>query len=160
MYLGHMRTIVLALLCFAAPALAQVDEEKAVLETIDRFFASMTARDTAAMSTTMLHDGSLHIAADDASNPARTVAFSAYLAKLSQGTERYVERYWDPLVRVDGTVASATMPYDFHVDGKFSHCGVDLFTLVKGPEGWRIATVAFTRQAENCRASPLGPFKP
>lgn len=150
----------LVLLCFAAPAMAQVDEEKALLETIDRFFASMTARDTAAMSATVLHDGSLHIAAEDASKPARTVAFSAYLAKLSQGTERYQERYWDPLVRVDGTVASATMPYDFHVDGKFSHCGVDLFTLVKGPEGWRIASVAFTRQAENCPASPLGPFKP
>ncbi|MBK8497282.1 MAG: nuclear transport factor 2 family protein [Flavobacteriales bacterium] len=150
----------LLLLLLALPGFAQLREEQAVLGTIDRFFAAMTSHDTAAMATTVVREGSFHIASLDGSTPARTVLLTDYLVRLASGPERFVERYWDAAVRVDATVASATMAYDFHVDGKFSHCGVDLFTLVKGPDGWRIASVAFTRQAEGCAPSPLGPFKP
>jgi hypothetical protein len=147
-------------LLIIVPCSAQGKEEMAVLGTIDRFFAAMTARDTTAMARTLVRAGNLHIASMDASSPIRTVTNLEYLMRLAKGTERFVERYWDAAVQIDGTVASATMPYDFHVDGNFSHCGVDLFTLVKGPEGWRIACVAYTRQTEGCVPSPLGPFTP
>ena len=48
-------------------------------------------------------------------------------------------------------------PYDFHVNGAFSHCGVDVFSLVRTAEGWRIAAVAYTVEREGCAPSPLGP---
>jgi len=148
--------------CFLLPftTLAQAEPKKEVLAVIDRFFSAMTSRDTAAMALTMVREGSLHVASLDGSKAARSVPHTDYLVMLAKGTERLVERYWDPAVRVDGTIASVTMPYDFHVDGKFSHCGIDLFTLVKGPDGWRIAGVAYTRQVENCPPSPLGSLKP
>lgn len=154
------RPALVLLLSISLPCSAQPLEDKAVLGTIDRFFGAMTARDTAAMAGTIVREGSFHIASLDGSAPVRTVPLTEYLVRLAEGKERFVERYWDAVVRVDATVASATMPYDFHVDGKFSHCGVDVFTLVKGPDGWRIASVSFTRQTEGCAESPLGPFKP
>lgn len=134
--------------------------ERAVLTAVDRFFAAMTARDTAAMAQVIVREGMLHIAAEDGAKPVRSVSHADYLKRLAQGTERFMERYWEASVRVDGPLATATMPYDFHVDGAFSHCGVDVFTLVLSPEGWRIASVAFTRQTEGCPPSPLGPLKP
>lgn len=140
---------------------AQVEEEKAVLAVIDRFFAAMTARDTTDMSGTMIHGGSMHIASLLGGEPVRTVPFQAYLTRLAQAKERFVERYWDAKVDLIGaSMANVVMAYDFHVDGKFSHCGGDVFMLVKGPDGWRIASVAFTQQTEGCQDSKLGPFKP
>lgn len=142
-------------------ASAQLEEEKAVLAVIDRFFAAMTARDTADMSATMIRGGSMHIAPLLGGEPVRTVPFQTYLTRLAQAKERFVERYWDAEVDLIGvSMANVVMPYDFHVDGKFSHCGGDVFMLVKGPEGWRIASVAFTQQTEGCQDSKLGPFKP
>lgn len=152
----RLAAFLLVLCCL--PARAQ--EDRAVLATLDRFFAAMTARDTAAMAATLLRGGSLHIASLSGGEPARTVSFADYLAQLAAGKQRLVERYWLPKVEMPGpSIAVATMAYDFHADGVFSHCGVDVFTLVKQPEGWRIASVAFTRQAEGCRDSPLPPLK-
>lgn len=146
--------------CLSTATLAQSTPQQNVITTIDRFFGAMTARDTAAMSATILRDGDLHIASLLGGEPTRTVSFGTYLTRLAQVKETFVERYWDAAVRVDGPLATATMPYDFHVDGAFSHCGVDIFTLVQGPDGWRIASVAYTRQTEGCPPSPLGPLKP
>ena len=49
-------------------------------------------------------------------------------------------------------------PYDFWIDGKYSHCGIDAFDLVKTSEGWKISGGVFTTQA-TCAPSPLGPLK-
>jgi hypothetical protein len=32
------------------------------------------------------------------------------------------------------------------VDEKYSHCGVDVFMLVKTADGWKISTLADTRR--------------
>ncbi len=45
---------------------------------------------------------------------------------------------------------------DFHADGKFSHCGIDVFNLVRMPDGWKISGGMFTMQREGCAESPLG----
>jgi hypothetical protein len=60
---------------------------------------------------------------------------------------------------VSGRVATVTAPYDFHLDGAFSHCGTDIFTLVNGPQGWRISGGVYTVIKQGCPPSPLGPPK-
>ncbi|MFZ1692946.1 MAG: nuclear transport factor 2 family protein [Flavobacteriales bacterium] len=145
----------LLLLACSSQANAQ-SEEREILHVIDRFFHSMTARDTAAMSATVLRGGSMQVASLFGGEPAHELSFKDYLVRLAKGKERYVERYWNPRIDQHGpSIATATMEYDFHVDGRFSHCGVDVFTMVKQPDGWRIANVAYTRQTEGCRDSPL-----
>lgn len=69
-----------------------------------------------------------------------------------------VERGFDPEVRVDGPMATVRLPYDFYEDGEWSHCGVDVFTLLRVEEGWRIATITYTvQQPPDCRRHPEGP---
>ena len=48
---------------------------------------------------------------------------------------------------------------DFWVDGKFSHCGIDIFDLVKTAEGWKISGLTYTVERTGCAPSPLGPLK-
>ena len=43
----------------------------------------------------------------------------------------YRERYWDPVVHIRGSLAVVWTPYEFWIDGKTSHCGIDAFEMVK-----------------------------
>jgi hypothetical protein len=61
-----------------------------------------------------------------------------------------MERMFDPVVHVNGPIAVVWTPYDFHVNGNFSHCGIDVFNLVRVGDTWRISSVAYTVQREDC----------
>lgn len=69
-----------------------------------------------------------------------------------------IERGYDAQVRVSGTVASVWLPYDLWANGKWSHCGVDHFTLVQVGSAWRIVNLTYTiEQPPACRMHPDGP---
>jgi hypothetical protein len=69
-----------------------------------------------------------------------------------------VERGFDPEVRVAGTLAVVWFPYDLYVDGDWSHCGVDTFTVIETAAGWKIAALAYTiEQPPACKPHPDGP---
>jgi hypothetical protein len=53
-------------------------------------------------------------------------------------------------INVDGPMATAWTPYEFYVNGNFSHCGVNSFQLVKLAEGWKIIYIIDTRRKEAC----------
>lgn len=68
------------------------------------------------------------------------------------------ERGWSPEVRVSGGVAMVWYPYDLYVNGTWSHCGVDIFTLVRHQGHWRIAAMAWSAiQPPACEKHPKGP---
>ena len=141
----------------AAAADAPADRA-AVLDVITRFFEAMTARDVAAMASMMSEDGIIYgyREGDDGLQVIRR-PHAAYLESLAGGQGRIVERFWDPQVMVHDRLATAWTPYDFHVDGEFSHCGVNNFSLLKTDAGWIITGVVFSIEAD-CGPSPLGPF--
>lgn len=67
------------------------------------------------------------------------------------------ERGWSPEVRISGAVAVVWYPYDLYLDGKWSHCGADVFTLVRHEGRWRIATMAWSaEQPPVCTKHPNG----
>ena len=70
----------------------------------------------------------------------------------------FLERMWEPEVRIDDTIATVWTRYDFYIDDAFSHCGTDAFHLVQTPEGWKITSVIYTTEpdSEKCPESPLG----
>ena len=85
-----------------------------------------------------------------ATQGARTQSDTQFMTSLSTGTQVFVERMWSPTVFLQGPLAIVRAPYDFRLDGAFSHCGVDVFTLVKSRGEWRISHVVYTTQRANC----------
>ena len=68
------------------------------------------------------------------------------------------ERMWDPEVRVAGALATVWTPYDFYVGSEFSHCGIDVATLMRRDGGWKIINLNWTRQVPpGCALHPDGP---
>lgn len=80
----------------------------------------------------------------------------SYLAQVGQ-RQGLVERMWNPTVMIHKDLATVWAPYDFHRDGTFSHCGVDVFLLARDKGRWKILSAAYTVEPKGCAASPLGP---
>lgn len=140
------------MLLAAAPVSAQSSEEKDVLAVVQKLFDGMRARDTAAMRAL------LHPQARMASPSMRNGTFSVtvespdpWLQGLPKAPPGLLdERISNPVVRVDGALASVWVDYAFYLGDKFSHCGVDAFHLVRTPQGWQIIDLADTRRREGC----------
>ena len=49
-------------------------------------------------------------------------------------------------IKIDDNLAIAWTPYEFYLDGKFSHRGVNVFQLFKSENGWKIISIADTRR--------------
>jgi hypothetical protein len=165
--LGVMMRIVLALLLSGivyAPAIAQgpaapASEREAVLAIVQAFFDTMAAKDVAGARRILLPDGRFHaVRQQDGAPRIRAFTGEDYLKDLPGMKQNVRERMWNPEVRIRGPIASVWTPYDFWTDGKFSHCGVDAFDLIKTDEGWRIAGGTYTLESK-CEPSPLGPLK-
>ena len=74
------------------------------------------------------------------------------------GPSTFTERGFDATARVQDRVAQVWMPYDLYLGDKWSHCGVDTFTLIKYEGRWRVAALIYTiEQPPACRKHPAGP---
>lgn len=53
-------------------------------------------------------------------------------------------------IQIDGNLAHAWTTYEFYVDDRFIHCGVNSFQLVKFNNEWKIISIIDTRRTTNC----------
>jgi hypothetical protein len=60
------------------------------------------------------------------------------------------ERITIDLIKIDGDLAIVWTPYQFYYKGKFSHCGVNSFHLVRLANGWKIQYLIDTRRKSRC----------
>jgi len=161
---GMTRSLVLAfaLTCFATSARAQaVDaEEKAVIAVADSVLAALSSGDNATLTRLTL-DSAVVGGAGLRGGVERLSLRSWRLYTNRQGPASFIERGFDATARVQDRVAQVWMPYDLYVRDNvdtWSHCGVDIFTLMKADGHWRVAALIYTiEQPPACRKHPAGP---
>ena len=138
---------------------AQASEKAAVLAAVQQFFDAMAARDAAATERVMMPEGrSVSFRTIDGRLVMRSSLNQDYIKRLPSGKEKLRERMWKPEVKIHGQIANVWTPYDFWIDGKLSHCGIDSFNMVKVDGQWKIAGGVYTVETP-CKPSPLGPLK-
>ncbi|UCF06088.1 MAG: nuclear transport factor 2 family protein [bacterium] len=156
-FLIMMISIAILVQCGIAQEKSDKDE---ILTVVQKFFDSMAARDTGMARELLLIDGQYYGVREDLDTlHIKRRAHLDYIESLSETEDEYNERIWNPTVMVHGRIAVVWAQYDFHINGKFTHCGVDAFTLIKTQNGWKIAGAAYTIEPEGCDQSPLGPLK-
>ena len=157
-----MRQVVIIAALALVPAVASAQgtaDRDAVLNVVQLFFDTMAARDAEGARKIMVPEGRLFAMEMRKPNASHfSLTHEEHFARLQKAKTTNRERMWNPEVRVHGSIATVWAPYDFWIDGKFSHCGVDAFDLIKTADGWKIAGGAFTMEAK-CEPSPLGPLK-
>ena len=55
-------------------------------------------------------------------------------------------------IKIHNDIAIAWVPYTLSLSGKFSHCGVDVFTLIKTGDGWKIVNASYSVEPDGCAA--------
>jgi hypothetical protein len=120
-----------------------------------KLFQAMKAHDGAAASSLFLPG--LTLSSVDANGKVTVTSGEQFAKNLGNSKAVWLERIWNPKVLDQGSIAVVWAEYDFHLNGKFSHCGIDSFTMLKTGPGWKIASISYTRETAGCRPSPLGP---
>jgi hypothetical protein len=75
--------------------------------------------------------------------------FSVSVSKQPKGS--LDEQISFDLIRVDGPLAIVWTPYQFYYNGKFSHCGINSFQLVRINNEWKIQYLIDTRRKTGCQ---------
>lgn len=59
---------------------------------------------------------------------------------------KFQEKILSYNIQIDGTMAHAWTPYEFYINDKLSHTGVNAFTLFKEKDSWKIIYLIDTRR--------------
>ncbi|HJW31747.1 MAG TPA: hypothetical protein VJ505_00140 [Holophagaceae bacterium] len=155
-----LRSLLIAACLVGVPA-AQAGipdpDRQEVLQVVQRFLDALAKKDTEALKALVLPGTPITVLRPTPDGPAlRRRVVEDDLKTLPATSERLLERMWNPTVLVQGRIATVWTPYDFHRDGKFSHSGIDVFTLLFTEGRWRIASLAYTVEPEVPSAHPAG----
>lgn len=128
-------------------------EEEAVKAVIVSMFDGMRAKNSEQIVEAFSENAIMQTIQN---KPEGTVIGSNTVAEFANSigsvpAETYLdERLTDFIINVDANMATAWTPYQFYVNEKFSHCGVNSFQLVKINEQWKIVYIIDTRRKEAC----------
>ncbi|MBL7726691.1 MAG: nuclear transport factor 2 family protein [Dinghuibacter sp.] len=141
-----------------APVWAQNDRktsEEAIKKTINTFFEGMQKGDSALMMTTISDSTGLQTILINRKGETQ-VRYESVKSLIISVTKRppelksLEERIQFDAIHIDGNLAVAWTPYKFFLNGNFSHCGANSFTLARMKGEWRIINIIDTRRREGC----------
>lgn len=140
-------------------ALAQQPESeaRAALAVAEAALAAVTAEDVIALTDLMVEEAIIFTVSGP-SNDLRYSIRSRDEQRRRGFSGDIIERGFDPEVRVASGLATVWLPYDLYIDGAWSHCGVDVFSLLHVGGRWKIVTMGWTvEQPPACGTHPDGP---
>ena len=135
-------------------AFSQTDEQQ-VEAVIRSLFDGMRSKNADQVAAAFSKDAMMQtVIAKPEGSEVGSNAVADFVTRISTtpAETQLDERIIDYQIKVDGTLASAWTPYQFYVNDKFSHCGVNSFQLVKMADGWKIVYIIDTRRKEPCES--------
>jgi hypothetical protein len=123
-------------------------DEQAVLVPINLFFEGLAKRDALAIKASAIPGASFVSMQYSTLNQ---MTFDQLAGRVAAGTTHIEERIHHPLVRIDNDLAVVWAPFEFRIDGKLDHCGMDVFSLVRNHGKWLIASLSATLR-KDCQA--------
>jgi hypothetical protein len=126
-------------------------DKQLVLEKVNQFFEALEKQDTNLFKS-IIHPSGHTWAVKEVADSVRVSvrSFEDRLKKFINPDYVIQERAIDVEIKIHKQIAMAWVPYELDVSGQFEHCGIDIFTMVKNNEGWKIVTVAFTMEPDGC----------
>ena len=124
-------------------------DEDQIKAVILKTFSAMKSVDTVALKSCFTEKELLHISqVRPEGNVIREVPIASFVKnvltrKPGDMDERVLS--WGPIL-IDHEIATAWVPYEFYLNGKFTHKGVDAFILVKVGEEYKIQTLLYNMQ--------------
>lgn len=139
---------------FSLNCLAQDFTKADAIKVVDTFFDGFHKGDTTIMKSVLLKQVALNTVytAPDGDKRLNEGSIDRLLTAIADRPDDQVwkEELLDYKVQIDGDLAHVWTPYKFSVNGNFSHCGANAFTLVQTNDGWKIQNLIDSRRKEGC----------
>jgi hypothetical protein len=120
-----------------------------VQKTIETFFEGFHAKDTIKIKSTCSNIMILQSISENTKgnklSDETTSSFYKAIASIPADI-KFEERILSYNIQVDGSMAHVWTPYEFYVNGKLSHKGVNAFTLYLEVTTWKIIHLIDTRR--------------
>jgi len=84
------------------------------------------------------------LAKDAQAKQIRTGSYEGFAAMVSSSKAHLNPTHSNLQIHTDGTVASVFFDFVFYSDGKEQNRGSEIWVLVKGLDGWRIAAITYS----------------
>ena len=154
-----MTRVITFLLLFVTTQLVvaqQETEKQAIKKSIDVFFQALYKGDSTMMKKAIHKEFSSQTTFSTPQGEKRLV--SQTKKNLLDGVAKkkpedtYEERLLSYDIKIDGNLASVWTPYEFYVNGNFSHCGANSFQLFNNNGKWEIIYIVDMRRRGSCEA--------
>ncbi|WP_379964622.1 nuclear transport factor 2 family protein [Epilithonimonas sp. UC225_85] len=145
-----MKIFSLFFILISSSIFAQTSEETLIKTSINSLFDGMKTSDSTKITKAFSKNAVLQTITKNGEVKTENIKdFAASISKAAK--ESLDERISFSNILIDGNLASVWTPYGFYYQGKFSHCGVNSFQLVKANNEWKIQYIIDTRRKDNCK---------
>lgn len=125
-------------------------QEVEVKKAVDDFFVGLHKRDTLQFKKVCHPYIIMQTIGKDKEQNNKLILenFQDFMKSIVSIPENVVlfEKLLDYKIQIDGPLAHVWTPYEFYVNGKLSHSGVNSFTLFKEKDVWQIIHIIDTRR--------------
>lgn len=129
---------------------SRTKEEQQIVQVVNLFFDSLEKKDSLLMQQTMLDDAQIW-RRNNSTNPAKIdYRFSKDDLPSMHSIPNVKEIAKDFEINIQRGIAVAWVPYEFWLEEKFSHCGIDVFTLFQVDGNWKIISLAYSIENKDC----------
>jgi hypothetical protein len=121
------------------------NEKEKIIPVVKQFFAVLESRDVKDAQKILISEGvSISLREEGKGKTIRITNFQEFMDSFCKWKDNYKEIMSNPKVLIHKGIAILWADYKFYVNGKFSHCGVDAFSLIKIDNLWKIASIIYT----------------
>jgi len=145
----NLMFLIFVCICFSSHA--QSNNPKQLV--ID-FFEAFHEQDTVKLKTFATESLQLKSASMNAEGKTAisTSTFSEFLKSIASIPKnvKFEEKIHEYRIEENGLLATVTTPYTFYYNGEKSHCGTNVFNLVKMDGNWKIIFLMDSRSKQGC----------
>lgn len=140
----------LLILLFLIPSVECKSQEDGPKTVLYAFFEALNNKDSAGIVPLLEMECNLTSYGLEGTQKFQTKKeFLSAIARIPENVQ-VEEKIGEIHSVIDVPLAICTVPYKFFINQQFSHCGMNVFHLIKKNESWKIIYIADTRKKENC----------
>jgi hypothetical protein len=130
--------------------LSSYAQKQEVQKTIEYFFEGFHQKDTIKIKSVCADNMILQSISESVSKGNKlsdetAKEFYKSIASIPSSM-KFQEKILSYTIQIDGTMAHVWAPYEFYLNDKLSHSGVNTFTLFKEKDKWKIIYLIDTRR--------------
>ena len=138
------------ILIFLFIGVSSVAQKQDVQKVIEDFFVAFHQKDTIKLKSVCSDKIILQSISESKTkgNKLTNESSTEFYISISSipSNMKFNEKILSYTIQVDGTMAHVWTPYEFYINDKLSHSGVNTFTLFKEKDNWKIIYLIDTRR--------------